>query len=394
MTKLEDVEPVIEGAARDHAGIGRTVMPHTDVDYLALEREGMDGMRTYAIMEVPAMSYGNPESNISYIKKIESGLFKPEVISFAERLISSGECMRDITEEDDGCIDGREAVMAAYTSVVGGELVTVEEPVKPGNHIRPKVAGGGYITGLAMKCALDSHTDSVDVELGEVAEKLDNEGVHCGTHTGMHSGHERTDCGANDKLEDVFHTAIDQFAQIAQSVRGGLDIAGLPYDDVTMEYVYSGWSGTAEHEAYFSGSTGESRFNIIMSHIAKVQEASGKNYPISTSKHLNGNHNEAFIVLNFASGSTFSQEVFRARLREEFPDMTDEDLPQAFVVDVPRLVQLSRTIAKGHTDRTGNDDEEKSQKVALYAGIAYQFATAATLTDGTLRTFVVSEDAA
>ena len=69
MTKLEDVEPVIEGAARDHAGIGRTVMPHTDVDYLALEREGMDGMRTYAIMEVPAMSYGNPESNISYIKK-------------------------------------------------------------------------------------------------------------------------------------------------------------------------------------------------------------------------------------------------------------------------------------------------------------------------------------
>ena len=55
-----------------------------------------------------------------------------------------------------------------------------------------------------------------------------------------------------------------------------------------------------------------------------------------------------------------------------------------FVVDLPRIVALAHAMA---------DDREDPAafQLALEAGLAFQVATAATLTDGTLRTFVVSQ---
>ena len=142
-------------------------------------------------------------------------------------------------------------------------------------------------------------------------------------------------------------------------------------------------SATIAHEGYFEGSDGHTRFDIIMNNIADVQGTVRSDEPVSVSKHLCGSHRESYVVLNTVAGKTFSQAKFQKQMAEKFPDIPPKDLPQAFVVDVPRIVELAKAMAKGR------DNEEDAFKVALFAGLAFQFATAALLTDGTLRQFVV-----
>lgn len=80
--------------------------------------------------------------------------------------------MVEITESDDGCIDGRPAVnlIMPSTDTVGNfEETAIENPYE---HIRAKVAGGGYLTSLAMKLALDPHITHINEDLKGVAEHL------------------------------------------------------------------------------------------------------------------------------------------------------------------------------------------------------------------------------
>ena len=68
-------------------------------------------------------------------------------------------------------------------------------------------------------------------------------------------------------------------------------------------------------------------------------------------------------------------------MRERFPDSEDSELPQVFVVDVPRIVELAQAVSL-------NKPVENAFAIALQAGVSYQLATAATLTDGSLRVFI------
>jgi hypothetical protein len=74
-----------------------------------------------------------------------------------------------------------------------------------------------------------------------------------------------------------------------------------------------------------------------------------------------------------------SQVKFAHTLSEEFPERASENLAQAFVVDAWRIVELAEASVE-------KDEVEE----AIYAGVMYQVATAATLTDGSLRTFIYS----
>lgn len=117
--------------------------------------------------------------------------------------------------------------------------------------------------------------------------------------------------------------------------------------------------------------------------------------PLAVIKHLRGDHKEDFIVINYVAGKTFSQAVMRRELKTSFPDMPDHMLPQVFVVDVPRIIQLAGVIAEKNIAalRDSRPDVENpfefATAVALQAGISYQLATACTLTDGSLRTFTI-----
>lgn len=346
--------------------------------------DGQEVLKTYTVTEVPALGYGNSESKISYVKQMENGELTEEVAAYGAELIKSGECMTEVTEMDDGCIDGRPAIEILFFNE-DGELVK-KLIVDASNHERAKVAGGGYMTTLAMKQALDTPAATVDADLADVAGTLTRAGIFCGAHTGAHGHDEATDCGANDKYRIILKSGVDYQAQIAETTSALLGVAGIEYDEDVAHKVNANWAAAAERDAYFDGSTGATRFTVIEKAIKDAQDATGDfTKPVAVSKHLGGDHKEDFVVINYAEGKTFSQRLFAEKMRANFPDIPEEKLAQVFVVDVPRIVKLAQAFTK-HRENADEDFQ-----IALYAGVQYQLATAATLTDGSLRNFIISE---
>lgn len=334
---------------------------------------------TTTVEEIEPLGYGNGESSISYRKQRESDELPQEVDVRARELISSGEMMRTIIDLDDGCIDGRPAVELLY---IDGSGKFYAKPINDASeHERAKVAGGGYVTGVAMWRALQPANVTIDDDLRLTAETLTREGVYCGAHTGAHSHDDATDCGANDKIDKVFANGVLYRKEIAANLRDLLTVAEIEFNETTLEAVLNGWAETLDRPDYFGASSGASRFSVIEDQLRAAQAECGDySKPVGVSKNLAGDHKEDYIVINYVEGKTFSQAAFRKQLTEDFPDIPDEKRAQAFVVDVPRIVTLAKAI-------TGSNPEKFEQ--ALYAGIAYQLATAATLTDGSLRTFIV-----
>ncbi|QQS18233.1 hypothetical protein IPL68_06415 [Candidatus Saccharibacteria bacterium] len=371
--RVTDHEVVLPG--RVHI-IGNTALNYPRAD------EEQNSMEEYNVQEVPAMGFGNPDAKISYAKQKAENRLSDEVESAAVEIIQAGSAMGEITDKDDGCMDGRGAKWVTFANALG---IFGEKATTAAKHLRAKLAGGGYLTALSMKIALDSHVGDVDEELREVTVTLADQGIICGTHKGDHENEEKTDCGANDNLKTIFINGFNHFGAITKTIKTIYTLRGIAYDESADNRVHAGWSGTLEQQGYFAGSNGVSRYKVIMGHIAREQQKDGGEYPVSTSKHLRGGHNEAFVVLNFCEGKTFSQAAFKEQLQARFPDTPEEELPQVFVVDVSRILTLAEAMSKGREDEKGHSG------VALFAGISYQFATAATLTDGSLRTFIVSE---
>lgn len=330
------------------------------------------------VTEISPLGFGS--GSISYEAQRTSGELSAEVDARAAEIILSGDMMHEVTDQDDGCIDGRPAVEVLFINA--NDEFTTRPIDNSAEHERAKVAGGGYITALAMKRALDLPSGHIDDDIRETALILAQDGVYCGAHTGAHSHEDATDCGANDKIDRILSNGVLYRKEINDVTRSLIEVAGLEYHESTLtDKVFEGWSQTVAKREYFDGSTGASRFGAIEDSIRTVQEASGDfTKPLAVSKHLAGDHKEDYIVINYQEGKTFSQAAFHEVLAGEFPNHEDKKLAQAFVVDVPRIVRLAKALTR---------DRSEDFETALYAGVAYQLATAATLTDGTLRTFVV-----
>lgn len=328
------------------------------------------------VVELAPLGYGNPDAKIRY--KEEQG----ETDELAEQLkeagaeiLRSGECLVEVTESDDGCIDGREAVIVLYTDHEG--TARKKEIDSSYAREREKVAGGGYITGMAMKLAIRPPRANINESLRATVIAFAEKDVYCGAHSGAHQVSGATDCGANDKLEPIFENGLLHGENIAVTTQGLVEFAGVDYSSEAQSKVREGWAHALQIPRFFKGSTGESRLNTILDTVGVIHEVLGSEEPVAVSKHLAGKHNEKFIFVNYVEGKTLSQAIFRQKLQELFPDVPKEMLPQVFVVDVPRIGKLTNAL-------TDNADE---RQVALQSGVAYQLATAATLTDGSLRVF-------
>lgn len=160
---------------------------------------------------------------------------------------------------------------------------------------------------------------------------------------------------------------------------------GSAYSEGIEKITNEGVKRTLGHKGYFENSSGKDRFKIIMNSIARAQEMVGGIKPVAVSKHLGGEHNEMAALIIFSREKTFSQPLLRQRLIEEFPDVPQEKLPQVFVVDGFRVVDLAEAMTKGRPNET------EALPVALHAGFDYQLATEAALTDGTLPTILITE---
>ena len=329
----------------------------------------------YVVKEVPPLGVGNPDSSISYRKQLESGELTTEIIETAVEFIKSGEGMCPLTDHDDGCIDGRCAQRVLFVTEEG-EFYE-RDIADPGEHLRAKVAGGGYITSLAMRAGLGSTSYSLDSDLALVIDDLAIQDIYCGAHTGEHGHGEATDCGANDKFPQILANGILYKEVVAANTIALIREAGVTVEPYVLDTVFDGWEAAVDAH-YGEDGTGASRFEVIEAGLRRSQQASGsKDKPVAVTKELKGTHKEDFIVINYHEGKTFSQTALAEHLREDFPDKS----AQAFVVDVPRIVALAAAQADGNEDIFNQ---------ALCAGVAFQLATAATLTDGTLRTFTVN----
>lgn len=345
---------------------------------------------TYTITELPPMGYGNPDSAISYKKKIENGELRGDIDNAAQEHIANGECMVEVHEHDDGCIDGRCSQKVYWTSeeleVLRNDNIPLfvneeGELYSSDNHERAKVAGGGYITSLAIRLGVDRRGESIDTDLTVLGADLAEKGIHCGAHTGAHMKGEGTDCGANDRMREILQNAVVHKEQLEESARVLLGIAGLTFNEEIFNSVINNWSDAAGDDSYFGESTGKSRLQAVLATQEAVNKTDGDaEKPAAVTKHLKGDHNEAYIVVNYVEGKTFGQNTLLQRLRDDFPGVPDEQLPQAFVADAWRIVELAQ-----------NAVEENETEAGIYAGVIYQIATAATLTDGSLRISAVTK---
>lgn len=331
------------------------------------------------VTELGPLHYGNPNATISYInfeKRIESGELPPTVLETAVDFITSKEGMVEVHHHDDGCIDGR-CTLQVSTFKNGSEQTTEADN---SNHERFKVAGGGYFTGSAM--LLGALTPQVDAnrQVAYTGELLSRQGIFSGAHTGEHESLEGTDCGANDKFDLILMNGLEHADSIAVNVEAIVKALGYDFESSKFSTVIEGWKRTLDTQGFFNGSNGQTRLSEVKKTLQRGEEASSAGEPVAVTKRLGGDHKEAFIVANLIEGKTFAQGKLAAQLAEAYPSVAAKELPQAFVVDFPRVVEIAKALAV---------ETNASFEELLYAGIAYQFATAATLTDGTLRTFLV-----
>jgi hypothetical protein len=332
---------------------------------------------TIIIQPLGAMGYGNAESPISREKQLVSNELSQEVDVRSQEIIMSGEALVTVNDNDDGCIDGRETLELYGRE--GGEVV-LKHVDDNSNHERAKVAGGGYITSQAVRLGVGMKGASIDEDLSLLGADLAERGIYCGAHTGAHKQGEGTDCGANDKLPLILHNALAYKEQIEGSTKALIETGGLSFNPEAFETVLRNWQAALDDTAYFEGSTGASRLQRIFATQAAATEAREGRKPVAVTKHLDGDHNEDYIIVNYVVGSTFSQGVLASKLRSEFPDKPEKQLAQAFVVDAWRVVELAENAAI-----------DADFEISVYAGVMYQIATAATLTDGSLPIYAYME---
>lgn len=340
----------------------------------------------YAEIKIDPAGYG--EGKISYENYTSSEDYDPEVEERFFEILREFEALVDVQESDDGCIDGRFTVELYINKDGEFELVVADNS----NHERAKVAGGGYMTGLAMRLGTVVHGANIEGDLEETVETLAGNKVFCGAHSAGHvhldeNGVEtKTGCGANDEFPLILHNGIAYADKIKGTMEALLNKVGMPFDVTIFDKVIEKWEEVMSDENYFAGSSGATRLQKILNFQAVKSIDAGGRKPVAVTKNLEGAHNEIAIAINFVEGKTVSQGIIADKLAENIAtkkgikaeEVDKKTLPQAFVIDAWRIVELSENVF----DKDIASELEALQ--ALYAGVIYQLATAATLTDGSL----------
>jgi hypothetical protein len=337
--------------------------------------------KDYPVEVLMLGSLGYGVGSISYNAKADE--MTNNLLYQAERLINSGECLVDVEEQDDGCGDGRpadEVVFCKDDGQIEARPITAKSPV----HERAKVFGGGYIISHVMDLALGRKSHDLDEDLKRGVDELDKVGIHCGVHTGQHRHAGAVDCGANDREAEILANALDPqlTTKIMTTAKSLAEQMNQPLGDHVLEKALNNFEAALADKDYFAKSSGKSRLRTVMEQLKAEQMKRGdQSHPLAVSKNLFGDHHEAYVVLNFAEGKTFSQKLFRQQLAEQFPDLPAEQLPQVFTTDFARI----KKIAVAKTDNAADF------QIALSAGLVYSIATAATLTDGSLPMYVAGQ---
>ncbi|GHU09685.1 hypothetical protein FACS189431_8120 [Alphaproteobacteria bacterium] len=328
---------------------------------------------------------GFGDGSISYQKAIDSGELLPEVNAYAREILTSGECLVPIEEDDDGCIDGRQANEISFPDPAGGGVIKKPIPSSDQVHNRAKVPGGGGPVRLLMWFATRKPLgDNILADVMRASIKAAEKGQPCGMHNGEHLKENTCDCGAIDHLRTIMEITTNKYTQeICDGVQALSNLVGTPVSKGTFDHAMSGWQEILGDQEYFKDCDGKKIYGAIADGIIEAQHELGgrKPKPLATSKYLCGDHHERYIVLDCKPGTITSQDVFRRKLRERFPNIPVDQLPDFFSVTLPRIEEIA--VAMSHNDR-------EMENTAFASGLAQTLGTAAQLTDGSLPVYTVT----
>lgn len=345
----------------------------------------------YSIKILPAPGVGLGAISVDTFR--EKSPLAEEMIHETREIIQSGECIMTCNHNDDGCVDGRCVDEIAVPNNESFNLKIVESNF--GNE-RAKVAGGGYMTGLAMFKAIGEDLVSPDVDLEFLSKEFARQGVYCGAHTGSHGSEPKqtTDCGANDRFDQILDIAASHRAEVAEITSALVQPFVDTFHPELLKEDLDNWQHIVKETDNFSHSSGISRLDVIRDGILSAQDSVKGEEKVSVIKHLGGNHNEIFLVVNYLKDMTFSQTKLRNELIEKFPSADPESLPQVFALDMWRVDELAHTVAALPEKNLGRERNSatlhKRYVSALLAGTAYQVATYVALTNGSLPVVIVS----
>jgi hypothetical protein len=248
----------------------------------------------------------------------------------------------------------------------------------------PQVPGGAPVMALAWRTALGFEPGiNIDSDVVTFKGILKDKKLPFlpGAHEDEHNTDdpENTGCGAIDKMlgileimdeahenenGDKIYSVYDYTKAIAQEYCGNNEaIFDSTFSDIQVKLEII--NAQRYNDRYFMKDepTGKHRFRQrVVNRIKEVGHEAG----CKTVETLRGTHNEAFLLINKATGETFDRDAFSA--------LTDNKV-QVFGYDVWHAVERAKAIFP--------DDQEKQQTMVV-TNVMYAVATAMALTDGSL----------
>lgn len=225
-----------------------------------------------------------------------------------------------------GCIDGR-----------------------PGCTVKPNSAGGTESLMVADDLASKHFQADDGTTLGAYKNTLSflkESGYPIGGHDDSHANSEKSGCGANDRLREIYNMISGKSAVIKELAENlGANISEATHHLITTQ---------AKERTSFS------RGAELISELSK-QTSGGYD-------HLEGEHNEVMAIINLRGGTTLDRDAIDGEFGSNY---------QAFNIDLWAFPETAKVIP----DTDSNDVQE--QKIA--ALVYYNLATALVLCGPGLR---------
>jgi hypothetical protein len=266
------------------------------------------------------------------------------------------------------CVDGR------------GE----EDAVPNRSNLGPQVPGGTAVTSLAYRFALGLSAEAtIESDVEEYRRLLEALGLPYipGGHEDEHNANdpENTGCSAIDKLLEILkimgeydmdehgnrHYIVYDYAEAIAAQYMNKESFERAFQDIQVKLQALNGPHFRDHYFQKEESTDSHRFRTGM--LNKVKEG-GLRHGRRTVERLCGDHNEAFLMVNYVAGETFDRDGFAA-------DSESEGKIQAFNYDVWVIAERARDVFR--------NDVEKQYNFML-TNIMYAVGTAMALTDGSL----------
>lgn len=274
--------------------------------------------------------------------KIEAGPDQQERLDEITERLKSGEFHRDIDWDAEfwgmvmllaRCVDGR-------------------VPEDGANPLAPNAAGGTETIFVADDLTTKRYASEDGTTLGgysNVVAALKAKKYVVGGHTGSHAEGEKSDCGANDRLEAIY-------AYMAENPEALRDMAAALGVDVPQD----------AHDMIIGNASARTQFSAGKELLDVLRENAREEFV----DKLHGDHKEVVAAINKRAGTTLDRDALRAEFGEDY---------EAFNVDVWAFEEAARA--------TSFTEEEVQQKVV--AMVYYNLATTMVLVGKKMRIVVV-----